>query len=170
MSEERQNAILRIHNLTKEFPGVKAVSEANLEIFGGEIHSIVGGNGAGKSTLMKMLAGVYAHNTFTGTIELAGETCEFKTILDAQSKGIVMIPQDLNMLEELSVAENLFMNKYPMRRGFIDYHKMYEESQKIIEDFGLDVEPQTKVKEIGIAQKQLLVIARAMYNDVKVLL
>ena len=76
MSEERQNAILRIHNLTKEFPGVKAVSEANLEIFGGEIHSIVGGNGAGKSTLMKMLAGVYAHNTFTGTIELAGETCE----------------------------------------------------------------------------------------------
>ena len=167
---EKREPILKIHSLTKEFPGVKAVSEADLELFGGEVHSIVGGNGAGKSTLMKMLAGVYPHHTFTGTIELGGENCEFKTILDAQNKGIVMIPQDLNMLEELSVAENLFMNKYPVHGGFIDYHKMYGESQKIIDDFGLGLEPQTKVKEIGIAQKQLLVIARAMYNDVKVLL
>lgn len=167
---EKREAILKIHGLTKEFPGVVAVSEANLEIFGGEVHSIVGGNGAGKSTLMKMLAGVYAYNSFTGEIELAGEKCQFKTILDAQKKGIAMIPQDLNMLEELSVAENLFMNRYPVRKGFIDYYKMYEESQKIIDDFGLDAEPQTKVKEIGIAQKQLLVIARAMYNEVKVLL
>ena len=134
---EKREPILKIHSLTKEFPGVKAVSEADLELFGGEVHSIVGGNGAGKSTLMKMLAGVYPHHTFTGTIELSGENCEFKTILDAQNKGIVMIPQDLNMLEELSVAENLFMNKYPVHAGFIDYHKMYGESQKIIDDFGL---------------------------------
>lgn len=167
---EKREPILRINNLTKEFPGVKAVSDASLDIYGSEIHSIVGGNGAGKSTLMKMLAGVYPHDSFTGTIELLNETCEFKTILEAQNKGIVMIPQDLNMLEELSVAENLFMNKYPTHRGFIDYYKMYDESQKIIDDFGLDLEPQTKVKEIGIAQKQLLVIARAMYNKVKVLL
>lgn len=167
---ERGTAVLTTHNLTKEFPGVKAVSDADIAIYGGEVHSIVGGNGAGKSTLMKMLAGVYPHNSFTGEIRLEGELCEFKTILEAQHKGIVMIPQDLNMLEELSVAENLFMNKYPMHHGLIDYHKMYEESQKIIDSFGLDLEPQTKVKEIGIAQKQLLVIARAMYNDVKVLL
>jgi len=167
---EKRKAVLSIRGLTKEFPGVKAVSEASLEIYGGEIHSIVGGNGAGKSTLMKMLAGVYAHHTFAGEIELLGEICEFKNILEAQHKGIIMIPQDLNMLEELSVAENLFMNKYPIHRGWIDYHKMYGESQKIIDDFGLSLEPQTKVKEIGIAQKQLLVIARAMYNEVKVLL
>lgn len=167
---ERGETILVTHSLTKEFPGVKAVSEATVEIRGGEVHAIVGGNGAGKSTLMKMLAGVYPHSSFTGTIELLGETCEFKTILEAQQKGIIMIPQDLNMLDELSVAENLFMNKYPMKYGFIDYHKMFGESQTIIDDFGLRVKPQTKVKEIGIAQKQLLVIARAMYNDVKVLL
>lgn len=167
---QKTEPILKILDLTKEFPGVKAVSDANLEIFGGEIHSIVGGNGAGKSTLMKMLAGVYPHSTFTGTIKLYNEDCEFKNILEAQHKGIIMIPQDLNMLEELSVAENLFMNKYPLRYGLVDYHKMYEETQKIVDDFGLDLEPQTKVKEIGIAQKQLLVIARAMYNDVKVLL
>lgn len=167
---EKREAILKVHNLTKEFPGVKAVSQANLEIFGGEVHAVVGGNGAGKSTLMKMLAGVYPYHSFIGDFELGGEACEFKSILDAQHKGIVMIPQDLNMLEELSVAENLFMNKYPVRRGFVDYYTMYAESQKIIDDFGLSVKPQTKVKEIGIAQKQLMVIARAMYNDVKVLL
>ncbi len=162
--------LLSIRGLTKEFPGVRAVNEANLDIYGNEVHSIVGGNGAGKSTLMKMLAGVYPHQSFLGEIKLDGGKCEFQTILDAQQKGIVMIPQDLNMLEELTVAENLFINNYPMRFGFIDFHKMYEETQKIIDDFGLDVEPQTKVKEIGIAQKQLLVIARAMYNEVKVLL
>lgn len=167
---EREEAILTTHSLTKEFPGVRAVSDADIAIHGGEVHAIVGGNGAGKSTLMKMLAGVYPHYSFTGEIRLAGQICEFKTILEAQHMGIVMIPQDLNMLEELSVAENLFMNKYPMSHGLIDYYKMYEESQKIIDSFDLNLEPQTKVKEIGIAQKQLLVIARAMYNDVKVLL
>lgn len=166
----RKEPILKIRRITKEFPGVKAVSEADLEIYKGEVHSIVGGNGAGKSTLMKMLAGVYPHGSFTGEIELEGKLCEFKNILDAQHHGIVMIPQELNMLEELTIAENLFMNKYPMKGGFINYHRMYEESQKIIDDFGLDLEPQLKVKEIGIAQKQLLVIARSMYNDVKVLL
>lgn len=168
MAEKK--VLLKFRGLTKEFPGVKAVSDAGLDVYGNEIHSIVGGNGAGKSTLMKMLAGVYPHSSFLGEIELEGEKCEFQNILEAQQKGIVMIPQDLNMLEELSVAENLFMNKYPIRRGFIDFHKMYEEAQKIIDDFGLNVEPLTKVKEIGIAQKQLLVIARAMYNEVKVLL
>lgn len=167
---DRGEAILNIHNLTKEFPGVRAVSEASLQIFGGEVHSVVGGNGAGKSTLMKMLAGVYAYNTFSGHFKLGEEKCEFKNILEAQQKGIVMIPQDLNMLEELSVAENLFMNKYPVKNGFIDYHKMYGQTQAILDDFGLNLEPQTKVKEIGIAQKQLLVIARAMFNEVKVLL
>lgn len=167
---EKTKTILVLKNLTKEFPGVRAVSDASLEIKTGEVHSIVGGNGAGKSTLMKMLAGVYAHDTFAGTIELDGEVCQFKNILEAQKKGITMIPQDLNMMEELSVAENLFLDKYPVKHGMVDYHKMYSETQKIIDDFGLHVSPQTKVKEIGIAQKQLIVIARAMYNDVKVLL
>lgn len=167
---DEKKTILVLEHLTKEFPGVRAVSDASLEIRTGEVHSIVGGNGAGKSTLMKMLAGVYPHDTFQGKIVLDGEECSFKSILEAQKHGITMIPQDLNMLEELTVAENLFMDKYPVHRGVIDYSHMYQETQKIIDEFGLHVEPQTKVKEIGIAQKQLIVIARAMYNDVKVLL
>lgn len=167
---ENKKPILIMKNLTKQFPGVRAVSDVSLEIRPGEVHSIVGGNGAGKSTLMKMLAGVYPCDTFEGTIELLENECRFKTILEAQKLGITMIPQDLNMLEELTVAENLFLDKYPLKKGLVDYFTMYQETQKIIDEFGLDVEPQTKVKEIGIAQKQLIVIARAMYNDVKVLL
>ena len=169
-SLDDKRTILILEHLTKEFPGVRAVSDASLKIRTGEVHSIVGGNGAGKSTLMKMLAGVYPHDTFSGRITLDGAECRFRNILEAQKHGITMIPQDLNMLEELTVAENLFMDKYPIHHGMIDYRTMYQETQKIIDEFGLHVDPQTKVKEIGIAQKQLIVIARAMYNDVKVLL
>lgn len=170
MNLENKKTILKIKDLTKEFPGVRAVSNASLEIKTGEVHSIVGGNDAGKSTLMKMLSGVYPYDSFEGSIYLEDKECKFRTILDAQRMGITMIPQDLNMLEELTVAENLFMDKYPLKNGLIDYCTMYREAKKIIDDFGLDVDPMTKVKEIGIAQKQLIVIARAMYNDVKVLL
>ncbi len=120
---------------------------------------------------MKMLAGVYPGNSFEGSIYVGGEKCNFKSVLDAQKVGVAMIPQDLNMVNEMSVAENLFMGNYPTKAaGAIDFHTMFFESQKIIESFGLNVKPQTLVKDIGIAQKQLIVIARAMYNDAKVLL
>ena len=166
----QDQVVLRFSELTKQFPGVIAVQDASLEIKAGEIHSIVGGNGAGKSTLMKILSGAYPYDSYSGTIELMGEKCQFKNILEAQSKGIVMIPQDLNMANELTVAENLFMGNYPNKRGIIDYYTMYYEAQKIIDEFDLNVDPLTKVKEIGIAQKQLIIIARAMHYDVKVLL
>lgn len=162
--------ILSFEHLTKEFPGVIAVDDASLDIRAGEVHSIVGGNGAGKSTLMKMLSGVYPANTFEGVIKLGNEICNFNSILEAQDKGIVMIPQDLNMANELTVAENLFLGKYPQKHGIIDHYKMYEEALKIIDEFELDINPKTKVGEIGIAQKQLIVIARAMHNYVKILL
>ena len=162
--------LLEFENLTKRFPGLVAVDRANLQICAGEVHSIVGGNGAGKSTLMKMLSGVYPYGTYEGTIRLLGEECKFKNILDAQNAGIALIPQDINMANELSVAENLFMSNYPLRHGFVDYNKMYRDAQAILKDFGLNLNPTMKVREIGVAQKQLITIARAMHNDVKVLL
>lgn len=167
----RKKVILSVEGLTKRFPGVLAVNNVSLDIRAGEVHSIVGGNGAGKSTLMKMLAGVYPYGTFEGNIKLNGEVCKFNSVLDAQSKGIIMIPQELNMANELSVAENLFIGKYPVKYGMVDYNKMYQEAEKILADFDLDINPKTKVGDIGIAQKQLIVIARAMHNyDAKILL
>jgi D-xylose transport system ATP-binding protein len=162
--------ILTFHQLTKKFSGVVAVQDAGLEIRTGEVHSIVGGNGAGKSTLMKMLAGVYPDDTFEGTINLQGKPCHFKNILEAQKKGIVMIPQELNMANDLTVAENLFFSNYPGKYGMVDHHAMFKESERILKEFGLTVSPAAFVREIGIAQRQLITIARAMHNEVKVLL
>ena len=165
-----QEILLEFENLTKRFPGLVAVKDANLQIRAGEVHSIVGGNGAGKSTLMKMLSGVYPYGTYEGVIRLLGQECRFKNILEAQASGIALIPQDINMANELTVAENLFMSGYPLKHGFVDYETMFKQTQTILKDFGMDLNPMMKVREIGVAQKQLITIARAMHNDVKVLL
>lgn len=165
-----QQVLLEFENLTKRFPGLTAVKNANLQIKAGEVHSIVGGNGAGKSTLMKMLSGVYPVDTYEGTIRLLGKECNFRSIVDAQNAGIAMIPQDINMANELSVAENLFMSNYPLKHGLVDYDKMYEDTVEVLKGFDIDINPRIRVKEIGVAQKQLITIARAMLNDVMVLL
>ena len=170
MKNVTHQVLLEFEGLTKRFPGLVAVKDASLQIRAGEVHSIVGGNGAGKSTLMKMLSGVYPYGTYEGTIRLLGKECRFKSILDAQKAGIALIPQDINMANDLSVAENLFMSNYPLKRHLVDYDRMYRETVDILKEFSLDLDPTIKVREIGVAQKQLITIARAIHNDVKVLL
>ncbi|MDR1505633.1 MAG: sugar ABC transporter ATP-binding protein [Treponema sp.] len=162
--------IINFCNLTKRFTSVVAVKDAALSIRAGEVHAIVGGNGAGKSTLMKMIAGVYPDSSFDGSIICEGSLCSFKNVTEAQKAGIFMIPQELNMVNDLTIAENLFLDNYPARHGIIDRRIMYGESEKILENFGLSLRASTLVREIGIAQRQLITIARAMRNDVKVLL
>ena len=166
----RKKYILNIKNLTKKFPGVLAVNKANLDIEAGKIHAIVGGNGAGKSTLMKVLAGVYPYNTYEGEFFLDNILCRFSSVIEAEKNGIAMVPQELNMVNDMTVADNLFLNKLPNKTGIVDTYALYDAAQGIIDEFGLDVSPTTMVGEIGIAQKQLIVIARAMYNKIKVLI
>ena len=161
---------LEIRNLTKRFPAVLAVDGATVDIAPGTIHSIVGGNGAGKSTLVKVLAGVYPAGTYEGGFSLEGSPCSFASITEAETAGISMVPQDLNMCNEMTVADNLFINKQIHRRGIIDQYAMMAEAQRILDDFDFRINPATLVKEIGIAQKQMIVIARAMSNKVKVLI
>lgn len=162
--------ILKLKNLSKSFPGVLAVNNANLEIESGKVHSLVGGNGAGKSTLMKILAGIYTYGNYEGSFFLNDTECQFRSIVEAENCGISMVPQDLNMVNEMSIADNLFINKQPRNKGIINDYKMLQQSQQILDEFGLNINPNTLVKEIGIAQKQLLVIARAMHNKTKVLI
>lgn len=162
--------IISLKELSKQFPGVLAVDKADLDIEDGKIHAIVGGNGAGKSTLIKMISGVYPYGTYEGDFYLNGEICQFKSLLDAEAKGIALVPQDLNMVNEMTVADNLFISNQPTKFALIDQYKMMSDAQKVLDDFELKLSPATLVKEIGIAQKQLIVIARAMFNKVKVLI
>ena len=164
------NAVLEIRGLTKRFPSVLAVDRATLSIEPGKVHAIVGGNGAGKSTLMKMLSGVYPYGSYEGEFFVDGRPCRFRSIMDAEANGISMVPQDLNMVNEMTVADNLFINRQPGRAGLVNQAVMMHRAQKIIDDFGLQINPNSMVKEIGIAQKQLIVIARAMHNHVKALI
>ena len=164
------NAVLEIRGLTKRFPSVLAVDRATLSIEPGKVHAIVGGNGAGKSTLMKMLSGVYPYGSYEGEFFVDGRPCRFRSIMDAEANGISMVPQDLNMVNEMTVADNLFINRQPGRAGLVNQAVMMRRAQEIIDDFGLHINPNSLVKEIGIAQKQLIVIARAMHNHVKALI
>lgn len=164
------NAVLEIRGLTKRFPSVLAVDRATLSIEPGKVHAIVGGNGAGKSTLMKMLSGVYPYGSYEGEFYVDGRPCRFRSIMDAEANGISMVPQDLNMVNEMTVADNLFINRQPGRAGLVNQAVMMRRAQEIIDDFGLHINPNSLVKEIGIAQKQLIVIARAMHNQVKALI
>nr|WP_249316524.1 sugar ABC transporter ATP-binding protein [Bacillus sp. FJAT-50079] len=157
-------------SISIRFPGVLAVDNANLSVKAGEVRSLVGENGAGKSTLMKALSGVHPSGNYDGEIRLEGKTMGFQGVADAEKNGIIMVPQELNLVDDLSIAENLFMNQLPENKGFIDYFNLYSEAERIMKEVGLHVSPITKVKELGVAQKQMVVIGRALWNKVKVLI
>ena len=123
--------ILVMEHITKEFPGVKALDNVNLEVQRGEIHALIGENGAGKSTLMNVLSGQYPYGSYTGTVTYEGEECKFKKLNDSEAKGIVIIHQELALIPLLSIGENMFLgNEIKNKRGAIDWDKTYSEGEK----------------------------------------
>lgn len=164
------NPILELKSVNLEFPGVLAVDNASLSVGKGEVRAIVGENGAGKSSLVKMISGVYSSQQYDGLIELEGKKIEFNGVKDAEEEGVMMIPQELNLVDELTVAENLFLNQLPGKRGILDKKELYSQSEKILQEIGVEVSATTKVKELGVAQKQMIVIGRALWNKVKILI
>ncbi len=165
------NNILEMRNITKTFPGVKALSNVNFEVARGEIHAICGENGAGKSTLMKVLSGVYPHGTYDGEIFYADETVEFRNLRDSEARGIVIIHQELALSPHLSIAENIFLNNE--RKGFgglIDWNKTNQEAGSLLTRVGLKENPTTKISHIGVGKQQLVEIAKALSKEVKLLI
>ncbi|WP_309090598.1 multiple monosaccharide ABC transporter ATP-binding protein [Domibacillus sp.] len=162
--------ILEMRGITKEFPGVKALSNVNLQVKRGEIHALCGENGAGKSTLMKVLSGVYAHGSYTGDILLDGEVCEFKNIRQSEERGIVIIHQELALVPYLSIAENIFLGNELSRNGVIDWNETMMRTKELLQKVGLKESPQTKVEDIGVGKQQLVEIAKALAKDVKLLI
>lgn len=157
-------------NITKEFPGVKALDNVNLEVERGEIHALVGENGAGKSTLMNVLSGTYPFGSYTGDIIYDGEVCQFKTLKDSEEKGIVIIHQELALIPELSIGENMFLGNERKGKFGIDWDRTYHEAEEHMQQVGLKDSATTLIKDIGTGKQQLVEIAKALSKNVRLLI
>ena len=159
-----------MRSITKEFPGVKALSDVSLTVLPAEIHAICGENGAGKSTLMKVLSGVYPHGTYTGQIIFRGEEVQFRDIRQSEQAGIAIIHQELALIPELSITENLFLGNEINRGGRIDWRAAKMRAVDLLARVGLDEDPDTQIKHLGVGKQQLVEIAKALVKDVKLLI
>lgn len=162
--------VLEMKEITKEFPGVKALNNVNFKIKQKEIHSLCGENGAGKSTLMKVLSGLYPAGTYNGSIIVNGEKKEFRKISDAEEAGIAIIHQELALVHNMTIGENIFLGREPRRFGSIDWNKLYSEAKKWLSLVGLDISPDTMINTLGIGQQQLVEIAKALSKNAKILI
>lgn len=160
--------IIEFVNITKRFPGVTALNHVNFGIKQGEVHILVGQNGAGKSSLIKLLTGIYHPDE--GEIIYQGKPYAPKNTSDAFHAGIRVVHQEFNLLPYLSVAENIYFERLPANNGFVNFKKLYQDTEKILKRVGLDITPQTRVENLGIAQMQLVEIAKALIYENKVLI
>jgi putative multiple sugar transport system ATP-binding protein len=162
--------ILEMRGITKRFPGVVALSDVSMTVRRGEVHAICGENGAGKSTLMKVLSGVYPFGTYEGDIVYEGEEVRFADIKQSENAGIAIIHQELALIPELSITENLFLGNEPGRFGVINWVGAQKRARELLHLVGLDEDPDTKIKTLGVGKQQLVEIAKALHKDVKLLI
>ena len=164
------NILLEMKNITKTFPGVKALDNVNLQVEEGEIHALVGENGAGKSTLMNVLSGIYPYGSYEGDIIYNGEVCHFHNIKDSEGKGIVIIHQELALVPQMSIGENMFLGNERGRKNAINWNETYGEADKYLKMVGLSESSRTLIKEIGTGKQQLVKIAKALAKNAKLLI
>jgi len=162
--------ILEMRDITKLFPGVRALDDVNLQVKKGSIHALVGENGAGKSTLMNVLSGIYPYGTYTGDIIYDGEVCKFSKITDSESKGIVIIHQELALIPYMTIGENMFLGNERGKAFSIDWDTTYAEADKYLKIIGLQESSRTLVKDIGVGKQQLVEIAKALAKNARLLI
>ena len=162
--------LLEMKNITKTFPGVKALDNVNLQVEEGEIHALVGENGAGKSTLMNVLSGIYPYGSYEGDIVYDSETCKFNDIKDSEGRGIVIIHQELALIPYMTIAENMFLGNERGTKVKINWHETNELARKYMDIVGLKENTQTFIKDIGVGKQQLVEIAKALSKDAKLLI
>lgn len=159
--------LLEMRNISKEFPGVKALDNVTLKVKKGSLHALMGENGAGKSTLMKCLFGIYHPNS--GDIFISGQKVQFKNSKHALDNGVSMVHQELNQVRERNVMDNLWLGRYPKKGLFIDEKKMYDETEKIFKDLDINVNPRDKVSTLSVSQMQMVEIAKAVSYNSKII-
>ncbi|MCH4891146.1 ATP-binding cassette domain-containing protein [Acidaminobacter sp. JC074] len=162
--------ILEMRDITKEFPGVKALDQVNLKVNHGEIHALVGENGAGKSTLMKVLSGIYPYGEYTGDIVYNGQVCSFKDIKDSENQGIAIIHQELALSPYLSIAENIFLGNEQQSHGIINWNVTSKKAQELMDKVGINLDRNLLIKDIGVGHQQLVEIAKALAKNCKLLI
>ena len=162
--------LLEMKNITKLFPGVKALDNVNLTVEEGEIHAICGENGAGKSTLMNVLSGIYPYGTYTGDIVYDGEVCKFQTIRDSEAKGIVIIHQELALVPLLTIGENMFLGNERGSKAKINWSETFDKADELLKMVGLKDSSKTLIKDIGVGKQQLVEIAKALGKNVRLLI
>lgn len=162
--------ILEMKNITKRFPGVKALDNVSLKVEEGEIHALVGENGAGKSTLMNVLSGIHPYGSYEGQIFYQNEECRFNSIKDSEEKGIAIIHQELALVPYMTIGENIFLGNECGSKFKINWDETYSRTKKLLDTVGLNESPRTLVKDIGVGKQQLVEIAKALSKNVKLLI
>ena len=160
--------ILTMKGIDKSFPGVHALDHVDLEVRRGEVHALMGENGAGKSTLMKVLTGIYTKDS--GTITYEGKEIEFHNPKEAQEAGIVIVHQELNMMNHLTVAQNIFIGREFMKGAMIDDARMNVESKKLFDQLGINIDPSEKMGNLTVGKQQMCEIAKAISHQAKVII
>lgn len=162
------NSLVQMKNIAKSFSGTKVLKGVNLELGHGEILALLGENGAGKSTLMKILSGIYSKDS--GEIYLDGELCHFQNPKEAQNKGVAIIHQEMNLCNDLSVSENIFLGREVMDGLRLNHKKMDEEAQKILDDLGISMKSTELAGDLKVSEQQMVEIAKALSQDAKILI
>jgi ABC-type sugar transport system ATPase subunit len=165
----KQEIVLEVKQLRKEFPGVKALDGVDLTLRKGEAHALIGENGAGKSTLIKILAGVYTKDT--GDIVFEGQPAQIQKALDSLRLGIKVVFQEVSLISHLSVAENVFLESFPLKKnGTIDWKTLNQKTSEILQSIGLDIDPTCMVRKLTVSQQQMVEIARALSHEARVVI
>ena len=164
--------ILETRNITKDFPGVRALDSVSFQLRKGEVLGLVGENGAGKSTLMKIFSGAYPANTYDGEISIEGKRCIFNGPKDSQKAGIAIIYQELNLIPELTVAENIFLAREPAvgKTGVIDRKKLFGQTKDLLDKLNIPISSQEQIKNLSIGKQQMVEIAKALSYNAKILI
>ena len=163
-----EKVLLEMKNITKEFPGVKALDNVSLEIKSGTVHALMGENGAGKSTLMKCLFGIYSKDS--GQIILDGKEIDFKNSKEALENGVAMVHQELNQALKRSVSDNIWLGRYPtIAKTIVNEKKMYEDTKSVFNSLNININPKTIMSALPVSQRQMVEIAKAVSYNSKVI-
>ncbi|MGZ8867056.1 MAG: sugar ABC transporter ATP-binding protein [Thermoanaerobaculia bacterium] len=163
-------SLLEMREISKTFPGVRALDHVSFDLHAGEIHALVGENGAGNSTLMKVLAAVYPAGTYGGEILVDGTVRHFAGIRDAEAAGIAVVHQELSLVGEMTIGENIYLGREPRRFGVVQWEALFSGAQRLLEELRLNLDAHTPVAHLGIGQQHLVEIAKALGRDARILI